>query len=241
MKLPHLHRSVNRYLHLRLPVAVMAVTVTASAFGGIEVSNVGELTDALARINSGASSETVVTLAAGTYDLSDVYMRTDAENGDSALYLAGPVVLEGVDATSWRDTEDGDTKTVLNAGGKRRVLWLDAGAGTSTLRNLTITGGGGVAKGGAVRQAEKGRSTLVNCVVRDNRVTDNGYNAGVLNVDVHASRFSNNETDNRRGGRPMGVNVNFIACSRASTTDPAFAVRRSCASSTASSRTMPGR
>ncbi len=193
---------------LYLPVAVMAVMVVASVFG-IEVSNVGELTDALARINAGASSESVVTLAAGTYDLSDVCMRTDAENGDSALYVARPVVLEGADATSWRDTEDGDTKTVLDAGGKRRVLWLDAEAGTSTLRNFTITGGGGVAKGGAVRQAERGRSTLVNCVVRDNRVTDNGYNAGVLNVDVHASRFSNNETDNRHGGRPMGVNVNF--------------------------------
>lgn len=185
---------------------------SASAFG-VEVSTVTQLTNELARINSGESSETTVTLAAGTYDLSTVCMYKDASSGaESALHIAKTIVLEGADATSWRNTADGDAKVVLDAGLARRVILVGANAAKTELRNLTIARGALCSSGAGVycSAAAANRVVLRNCVVRNN-VGAKGDNNGssVYLATARDCRFSGNSAVGGAGRYVMGYSVDF--------------------------------
>lgn len=185
---------------------------SASAFG-VEVSTVTQLTNELARINSGESSETTVTLAAGTYDLSTVCMYKDASSGaESALHIAKTIVLEGADATSWRNTADGDAKVVLDAGLARRVILVGANAVKTELRNLTIARGALCSSGAGVycSAAAANRVVLRNCVVRNNvGATGNDNGSSVYLATARDCRFSGNSAVGGAGRYVMGHSVDF--------------------------------
>ena len=100
--------------------------------GKFTVSTVDELTNTLARIAT-RSSESVVTIAEGVYDLSQIEkMHSSAFLSISNAYYRNKITLQG-DPQKLRD------QIVLDAAAAGRVLRIFGYSGsTTTIRNLTI-------------------------------------------------------------------------------------------------------
>lgn len=174
----------------------------ASAFGDewqipspTEVGNaeaVAALTNALTQ----AQADDVITLAAGTYDLSSVSMDSA---GSNCLYMAKKVTLQGADETSWRETADLDTKTILDGGtAMKRILFIASSVQKPVIRNLTFAHGclywssddGGKGYGGALNHigaSAANRARVYNCVFRDNVAKRRG--GAAYNVEYHDCRI----------------------------------------------------
>ena len=171
--------------------AFVSLTMLAATSRQIAVSNVTELTSAVWNAQSGD----VITLAAGTYDLTGTPSGTPGH-----LYASVSITLKG-------ETDNPEDTVLLGSGG--RILYLYATG--NVIRNLTFANGDTSAyasqtaveprdygRGGAIcfRNSEAGM--VSNCVFRSNRGGSMGggaigtYTAGnTYNADFYDCVFSN--------------------------------------------------
>ena len=201
---------------LAVGVALVAMALQAGEWkisSPTEVGNeaaVAALTNALTQ----AQTDDVITLAAGTYDLSGVCMDPA---GSNFLYMATKVTLQGADETSWRETADFDTKTILDGGNvTNRILLIASSVQKPVIRNLTFVHGrtyvqsdaktaygGGLSHNGA---AAANRADVYNCVFRDNSVWQRG--GATYNVVLHDCRIFRCQSLNGSTG-PSGEGCDY--------------------------------
>ena len=164
----------------RLPVVCsccLALAGVLSAQGAGEdgkftVSTVDGLTNTLAQIVT-RNGETVVTIAAGVYDLSQIEkMHTSAFLSISNAYWGNKVTLQG-------DPEETRDRIVLDAAGAGRVLRIYGWSGsTTTIRNLTIKNALTTGSHGGAITENYGTVRFENCVFDGNQAKLYGAAAG---------------------------------------------------------------
>jgi hypothetical protein len=168
-------------------LACMAFPLVLSA-ATVEVHNVAELTNAVARANAGEkvngeSIDAIRLMKSGSpYVFNDEYMSvvtTGAYCGTNFLYVTANLTFEGEEASSRSGWTDHDEPVIVNGGGKGRIISVASGS-TLTVKNMAFTGGncryenvnsyGGVAcnanSGG--NPPAKYKVTFTNCVFRQN-------------------------------------------------------------------------
>ena len=131
--------------------------------GKFTVTTVDELTNTLTRIAT-RGSETVVTIAAGVYDLSQIEkMHSKACLSISNAYWKGLVTLQG-------DPEKSREEIVLDAKGVARVLRIwGKSASVTTIKNLTIKNALTTGSHGGVVTEDYGDVVFENCVFDGNQ------------------------------------------------------------------------
>ena len=166
--------------------AAVAMAAVAS-FGAHEVSTTTALVEAITAINNGDKDNTI-RLAAGTYDVSGCNMSAMA-----CLCVSNAVVIEGTDTTSWRDTDDWNTKTILDAKEAKAVIELGSVSHpNATFRHLTILNGKTTGNGAGIRNGWYNGQYAVctNCVFRNN--TAEGQGGGGHTLTIRDCYFTNN-------------------------------------------------
>lgn len=140
--------------------------------GNFTVSTVDELTNTLKRIAT-RSGETVVTLAEGVYDLSQIEkMHPSACLSISNAYWKGLVTVQG-------DPEKSREAIVLDAKGVGRVLRIwGKSESVTTIRNLTIKNALTTGSHGGVVTEDYGNVIFENCVFDGNQAKLYGAAAG---------------------------------------------------------------
>ena len=147
--------------------ALLVFAVLSVAFGATEynVSTLEELTNTLNTVSQ-TSGETIVTIAEGVYDLSEMTkMHSAAMLSVSNGTLGRKVTIQG-DPAKTRD------QIVLDAGRSGRVMRVYAYGNTTTavtLRNLTIKNGYTSGECGGVKTENWGRFNFENCVFEGNQ------------------------------------------------------------------------
>ena len=173
--------------------------------GKFTVSTVDELTNTLARIAT-RSSESVVTIAEGVYDLSQIEkMHSSAFLSISNAYYRNKITLQG-DPQKLRD------QIVLDAAAAGRVLRIFGYSGsTTTIRNLTIKNAFTTGSYGGAITENWGVVRFENCVFDGNHAKLYGAAAGGTADEYYVDcLFTGNELGGGYGGggvidSPAGV------------------------------------
>ena len=156
--------------------ALLVFAVSSVAFGATEynVSTLEELTNTLNTVSQ-TSGETIVTIAEGVYDMSEMTkMHSAAMLSVSNGTLGRKVTIQG-DPAKTRD------QIVLDAGRSGRVMRVYAYGNSSTvvtLRNLTIKNGYTSGECGGVQTENWGRFNFENCVFEGNQSVRRSSAAG---------------------------------------------------------------
>ena len=167
---------------------VSGLAFCGTAFADRTVTTVAELADAVA---NAATGETIF-IAPGEYDI------TNIKQGSNYYHLytgSRQLVLEGTDATSWRNNGN-KTKAVIKGGygGSEHVFGFAADV---TLKNLTFTGAYKTCAGASFHRNGGGFATVSNCVFVSNKST---YRGGAVNA---SGTFQNCLFDSNTAG-PLG-------------------------------------
>lgn len=160
-------------LRLALIAAVGLLSLPSTGATEYTVSTLDELTNTLDLV-SRSSGETVVTIDAGVYDLSDmVKMHSSAMLSVSNGAWGRKITIQGDPAADRGDI-------VLDAGQAGRVLWMYGFAGsTTTLKHLTVRNGlSTTGKNGGVQTTNWGVFRFEDCVFGHNRALNGSSAAG---------------------------------------------------------------
>ena len=141
------------------------------------VTTAAELVGAVAAVDSGST----IVLAAGTYDLSEITPTTvsgDSSGASSIVAQSKKLYFIGEDTTSWRETGNRTTGTILKGSNAARIFYGYAGNGrSSTFAHITFDGGVAPSgkNGGAIlfNGADYG-GYATNCVFRNCSATTGG-------------------------------------------------------------------
>ena len=174
---------------IMLAMAAVSSAVRAAVW---EVSDPASLTNAIAR----AAANDTIRLAESTYDLATV--KRDDTN---CLFLPNKaLVLEGANATSWRDN-NGSTKAILKGDGASRVIMAQ---NHITLRHITVQDGWADGGAGLRNDNQYANVILTNCVFRNNHSPSTlGALRRMKNTDnpVYDCLFEGNSCDNAQYGQ----------------------------------------
>ena len=155
-------------------VALLIFAFSSVSFGATEytASTLEELTNAL-NSASRASGEAVVTIAEGTYDLTEMAkMHSSAKLSVSNGVWGRKMTIQG-DPAKTRES------VVLDAGRASRVLRVFGWSGsTTTLKNLTIKNGYTTGENGGVATENWGRFNFENCIFEGNQSIQRSSAAG---------------------------------------------------------------
>lgn len=161
------------------------------AFAAHQVSTPAELVSAVTAINNGDADNEIV-MAPGTYDLSTVTPM----NETGIVYMVKAMHIRGSDDTSWRTTDNRETKTVIDAKGLNSAFSFnlaDSKASGCWFRHLTIKNGNGKGHGGgAIRNGWYCNKyfSCTNCVFVNNAMT--GQAGALHTASAYDCRFGGN-------------------------------------------------
>jgi len=177
-------------MNMKRTLALMLAVAGLNALAVQNVSSIDDLKAAIASVNNGTSSDKTIRLAAGTYTLSSE-MTPMTSDGKAFFEITQSMTIEGADATSWRDSGEKVTGTVIDAGtysGSIFKITPQALADVNnvrytTLRHLTLMNANSSVNGGAVsykhsRGFDYHNETMTNCVFKNNAAPQGGAASG---------------------------------------------------------------
>ncbi len=212
MKLKRYESPKERETRWMIACVMTLLAASAGVAATREVSNVTELTNAIAQAANGDT----INLAAGTYDLSTLEefasgtswgtMSTpDTSAGTSCIWFNKKLIFKGADDTPWHE-KTADQETILDGGNVAGIIYPYTGDGRkSTFQNITFRNGsaknGGKNHGGGIYSL--GPDPVVsNCVFRGCTGNSGG---GTYNCSVYDSFFENCAATNGSGGGAFGT------------------------------------
>ena len=202
-------------MNARIVLSGMVAIAGLHAFAATEVSSIDGLKSAIEAVNNGTSSDTTIRMAAGTYTLSSE-MTPMTSDGKAFFEIKKSMTIEGADTTSWRDSGEKVTGTVIDAGTYSGSIFKitpqasdnESNVQNATFRHLTLQNANSTLGGGAIAFYHthwRHTEYATNCVFNGN--TTSGQGGATSHINVFDCYFKNNTSVGDGGAVRMASQV----------------------------------
>lgn len=178
-------------MNMKTTMALVLAVVGLNALAVQDVSSIDGLKAAIDAVNNGTSSDTTIRLAAGTYILSSE-MTPMTSNSNAFFEIKKSMTIEGSDTTSWRNSGEKVTGTVIDAGTYSGSIFKITPTSSSdhdnvkdtVFRHLTLQNASSTLAGGAISLTHSKTVTEVvtNCVFKSNTTSSQAGATSHLNL-----------------------------------------------------------